>query len=61
MTVAIIDYGLGNLGSLRNMLVKLGVQPQVTNKPDEIASANLLILPGVGAFDAGMKAINPAN
>jgi glutamine amidotransferase len=51
----IIDYGLGNLGSIVNMLRKLGIQARLTSKPDEVASATKLILPGVGAFDNGME------
>jgi glutamine amidotransferase len=58
MTVAIVDYGVGNLGSIRNMLTKLGVNSQVTNLPEVIASASHIILPGVGAFDTGMTRLN---
>jgi glutamine amidotransferase len=58
MTIAIIDYGVGNLGSIKNMLAKIGVQSLVTSQPDEIASARQLILPGVGAFDTGMSRLN---
>lgn len=55
--ITIIDYGLGNLVSVKNMLKKLGVQSLITDKPEEIAVAEKLILPGVGAFDNGMKLI----
>lgn len=55
--ITIIDYGLGNLVSVKNMLKKLGVASQITDKPDEINEAKKLILPGVGAFDNGMKLI----
>lgn len=58
MTIAIIDYGVGNLGSIKNMLAKIGVQSQVTSEPGAIASATKLILPGVGAFDTGMSRLN---
>lgn len=58
MTVAIIDYGVGNLGSIKNMLAKIGVQSQVTSDPGVIAAAQQLILPGVGAFDTGMSRLN---
>ncbi len=52
--IAIIDYNTGNLGSIRNMLKKLGVDSEVTSEPGRIEAADKLILPGVGAFDAGM-------
>jgi glutamine amidotransferase len=55
--ITIIDYGLGNLVSVKNMLKKLGINSLTTDKPDEINSAKKLILPGVGAFDNGMKLI----
>jgi glutamine amidotransferase len=58
MTIAIIDYGVGNLGSIKNMLVKIGVPSQITSQPEAIASAKQLILPGVGAFDTGMSRLN---
>ncbi|MGZ4038183.1 MAG: imidazole glycerol phosphate synthase subunit HisH [Bacteroidia bacterium] len=55
--ITIIDYGLGNLVSVKNMLKKLGVPAVITDNKEEIAAAEKLILPGVGAFDNGMKLI----
>lgn len=55
--IAVVDYGLGNLGSILNMLRKLGVPARVTSLPDEIAAADKLVLPGVGSFDSGMAAL----
>lgn len=55
MSIAIVDYGLGNLGSVKNMLKKVGVASIITSKPEELAAAKALILPGVGHFDTGMK------
>ena len=52
--VAIIDYGIGNLGSVANMLKKIGINPIVTSEPEEILKAEKLILCGVGAFDDGI-------
>ena len=49
MTV-IIDYGVGNLFSLRSSFRKIGVEVQVSSDPLVIAGADRLILPGVGAF-----------
>jgi imidazole glycerol-phosphate synthase subunit HisH len=53
--VTIIDYNTGNIGSIRNMLKKIGVPSVITSRKDEIADATKLIFPGVGAFDTGMK------
>ncbi len=53
--VVIIDYGMGNVGSIANMLRKLELPSKITGDPSEIARATRLILPGVGAFDHGMR------
>lgn len=53
--IAIIDYGLGNLGSIANMLKVIGEKSIVTDDSKTIMSADKLILPGVGTFDAGMR------
>lgn len=53
--IAIIDYGLGNLYSIQNMLKHIGVESVVTANKAEIRNAAKLILPGVGKFDEGMK------
>ena len=55
--IVIVSYGLGNLGSIKNMLKKVGYPSVISGDPEEIASADKLILPGVGAFDNGMKHI----
>ena len=54
MTV-IIDYGLGNLGSIANMIKKVGHKSIITSDLEEIKNATKLILPGVGSFDNGMR------
>jgi len=56
--IVIVDYGLGNLGSIKNMLKKIGVESEITGDLDKINSATKLILPGVGAFDNGMQNLN---
>ncbi|MCR5609360.1 MAG: imidazole glycerol phosphate synthase subunit HisH [Lachnospiraceae bacterium] len=56
--IAILDYGLGNLGSIANMLKVIGKKSKITNNKDEIIKADGIILPGVGAFDAGMSKLN---
>lgn len=54
MTV-IIDYGLGNLGAIANLLRKIGAASTISSSQEVIAGADRLILPGVGAFEAGMN------
>lgn len=54
MTI-IIDYGLGNLSSIKNMLFYLGRDAIISSNKVEIEGASKLILPGVGSFDSGMK------
>ena len=51
MTVGIVDYGVGNLGTIINMFRYLGIASQVVSTPDEVARAERLVLPGVGSFD----------
>lgn len=53
--IAIVDYGMGNLGSIQNMLRKLGVDSIITSSKSVIQDASKLILPGVGAFDTGIS------
>jgi len=54
-TVAIIDYGMGNLYSVRNTFASLGISADIIEKPDNIFSYDKLILPGVGAFGDAMR------
>ena len=56
--IAVINYGLGNLGSIANMLKVIGTKCVITDDKKEIAQADKIILPGVGAFDAGMEQLN---
>tara|TARA_B100001059_G_C17601370_1_gene459724 strand:- start:104 stop:712 length:609 start_codon:yes stop_codon:yes gene_type:complete len=56
--ITIVDYGMGNLGSVFNMLKKIGVVSKITSDLEEIKSAKKLILPGVGSFDKAMQKIN---
>lgn len=53
--IAIINYKMGNLQSVGNLLEYLGEQYIITNNKEEIAAANKIILPGVGAFGEVMK------
>lgn len=56
--ITIVDYGMGNLGSIRNMLKKIGFESEITSDPQAVLHARKLILPGVGAFDAGMESLD---
>lgn len=56
--ITIVNYGLGNLGSVFNILKKIGTKAIITSDPQVIEQADKLILPGVGHFDAGMSKID---
>jgi len=56
-TISVVDYGVANLGSICNMLHKLGIETALVSTPDGISGATKIILPGVGAFDHGMTAL----
>ena len=55
--VSIVDYGIGNTGSIVNMLHKLRVDAALVSTPAQVAAAERLVLPGIGAFDACMGAL----
>lgn len=59
--IAIIDYGAGNLRSVEKALEFLGFRAKITSEPNEILSADKVILPGVGAFGDCMRSINAAH
>jgi len=52
--VTIINYGMGNIGSIANMLRKIGVKAQISSDKEEISRSSKIIIPGVGSFDNGM-------
>lgn len=54
MKIAIINYGMGNLGSVRRAFEELGAQPLIANHPSALYDVNRIVLPGVGAFAEGM-------
>ncbi len=56
--ITIIDYGVGNLSSIKNMLKRIGVAANITNNLAEIEVAEKLILPGVGHFNYGMEQLH---
>jgi glutamine amidotransferase len=53
--IAIIDYDVGNVGSIANMLRKAGADAVITADPWEISAADRIVLAGVGSFDTGMR------
>jgi len=56
--ITIVDYGMGNLGSIRNMLTRIGHESVISADHDQIRRARKLILPGVGSFDAAVENLN---
>lgn len=58
--VGIINYGLGNLGSIQNMLKVIGEKSIISADREYLNQCDRYILPGVGAFDAGMSKLNEA-
>lgn len=53
--IVIVDYGMGNLASIANMLQRVGSRGVISGDPALISGAEKLILPGVGSFDAAMR------
>jgi imidazole glycerol-phosphate synthase subunit HisH len=53
--IFVVDVGLGNIGSLLNMLGYLGIEARATASAEDLRAATRLLLPGVGAFDNGMR------
>lgn len=60
MSVSVVDYGLGNLGSVANMLKRVGVPNNRVTSSEEILTAERILLPGVGAFDRGTALLRDA-
>lgn len=56
--IGIINYGVGNVSSIINMLSYLDIDAQMVSNPMELVNYDKYILPGVGAFDTGMKQLN---
>src|SRR6266446_2931759 len=55
--IALIDYGSGNLRSVQKALLKVGAEVQIVKRPNEMAGARAAVLPGVGAFDDCIHAL----
>ena len=52
--IGIADYSTGNLGSILNMFRRIGTEAFLCTRPEDVARASKLVLPGVGSFDSGM-------
>ena len=59
--IAIVDYKMGNLGSISNIIKKIGYQSTITSDPSEIQAASKIILPGVGNFEKAMQNLYDLN
>jgi glutamine amidotransferase len=57
--IAIIDYGMGNLYSIKNAFEKTGADVRIATDSNEFKDADGVVIPGVGAFDSAMKNISP--
>jgi imidazole glycerol-phosphate synthase subunit HisH len=56
-SIAVLDYGMGNLHSVSRAIAKVGGNAEVTREPDEVGEADALVIPGVGAFGACVRAL----
>jgi len=56
--IAIVDYGVGNLASVRNAFERLGFQANIHSNPSEILGYERVVLPGVGSFRVAMESLN---
>jgi glutamine amidotransferase len=56
--ITIVNYGMGNLGSMLNMFNRISVKATIESDPAVIRQAEKLVLPGVGAYDSAMTCIN---
>jgi glutamine amidotransferase len=59
--ITIIDYGMGNLGSIQNMFKKVGAESRISKDLGLITDSDKLVLPGVGSFDAAMRKLQAMN
>lgn len=60
MSLVVVDYGMGNLGSVKRSFEETGATVLLTQNPDDLKKASKIVLPGVGAFPDGMKALKAA-
>ena len=55
--ITIVDYGMGNLRSVQKGFARVGFEARITDRPEVVAGASRLVLPGVGAFGAAMSTL----
>ena len=58
MNIAIIDYGMGNLKSVKKAFIALDFKAEITSNPEDILKADKVVLPGVGAFRDAIHTLN---
>jgi glutamine amidotransferase len=58
LTIAIVDYGVGNIRSVERALAHVGAEPKLTADPDELERAEGIVLPGVGAFAPALEKLS---
>jgi imidazole glycerol phosphate synthase subunit hisH (EC 2.4.2.-) len=58
MRVGVVDYTVGNIGSVLNALRRAGAEPQIIKKPEEARDVDVLLLPGVGTYAAAYEMIH---
>lgn len=56
--ITIVDYGMGNLGSIVHTLRRMDISAKISSQPADIQSAEKIILPGIGSYDKGMENLN---
>lgn len=61
MSVAIINYGMGNLASVQKALQKIGIDSIITSDPSVIINSKYILLPGVGSFERGIHNLKEHN
>lgn len=59
--IAILDFGMGNIQSIKNMFKKAGIESVVTSNIDDIKKADKYLLPGVGSFDYGITSLKQSS
>ena len=61
MKIGILDYGVGNVGSLANMIKYINHKPILSNSIKDLSDNKVIFIPGVGSFDKAMQAIDQKN
>lgn len=59
--ITVVDYGVGNLASIANMIRKAGYRALISGQPEIVAASEKVILPGIGAFDHGIRSLQERN